>query len=79
MGKLMAAPRPMHPQSHRRHLQNLPLMAVNLLQRTRMNPHLQRLHLLKKHLQQKHLLKKHLQKVGVEETTTHLRLHDNRE
>jgi hypothetical protein len=69
MGKLMAAPRPMHPQSHRRHLQNLPLMAVNLLQRTRMNPHLQRLH----------LLKKHLQKVGVEETTTHLRLHDNRE
>jgi hypothetical protein len=74
MGKLMAAPRPMHPQSHRRHLQNLPLMAVNLLQRTRMNPHLQRLHLLKKHLQQKHL-----QKVGVEETTTHLRLHDNRE
>jgi hypothetical protein len=72
MGKLMAAPlRPKHPQ---RHLQNLPLMAVNSLQRMRLNPHLQRLHLPKKHL-----LKKHLQKVGVEETTTHLRLHDNRE
>jgi hypothetical protein len=74
MGKLMAAPRPMHPQSHRRHLQNLPLMALNLLQRTRLNPHLQ-----KKHLQRLHLKQKHLQKVGVEETTTHLRLHDNRE
>jgi len=42
MGKLMAAP-PMHHQSHRRHLKNLPLMALNLLQRTRLNPHLQRL------------------------------------
>jgi hypothetical protein len=49
-------------------------MALNLLQRTRLNPHLQ-----KKHLQRLHLKQKHLQKVGVEETTTHLRLHDNRE
>jgi hypothetical protein len=61
------------PQLHQKHphlrlhLQNLPLMELNLLQRTRLNPHLPKLHLQKRQLK------------AVVVTTIRLRLHNNRE